>query len=79
MRYEMIRINAVVRNGGQVVLTIEYSTSNGNEFVDVDAEQIVDRLKVFRSLLGRRPTQSESKEILVAVIDEVRADKQPSV
>jgi hypothetical protein len=75
----VIRINAVSRTGGQVVLTIEYTTGNGNEFLQVDAEHVVERLKKIRELLGRRPTQSEAREVVVALINEIRAGEQPLV
>jgi hypothetical protein len=75
----MITITQVKRSEGQVVLTIEYSTDDGNEALTVDAEQIVDRLKALRALLGRKPTQTEAREIVVALINEVRQGKQPFV
>lgn len=71
----MIKITQVSRTSGEVVLTIEYSTGNGNMFLEVDAEQIVDRLKLLRSLLGRNPSQNEAREIVVALINDVRAGK----
>jgi hypothetical protein len=75
----MITINAVTRNNGQVVLTIEYTTNNGNEIIDADAEQIVARLKKIRELLGRKPSLSEAQEVVVALIYEIRAGKEPLV
>jgi hypothetical protein len=76
----MITINAVSRSGGQVVLTIEYTTeSSGNQIIEVDAEQIVDRLKKLRELLGRKPSIGEAQETVVALINEIRARKDPLV
>jgi len=75
----MITINAVSRSNGQVVLTIEYTTTNGNEIIEVDAEQIVDRLKNIHELLGRKPTQSEAQEVVVALINEIREGAEPLV
>lgn len=75
----MITITQVKRDLGQVVLVIEYTTGNGNEFLDVDAEQIMERLKKLRGLLGRKPTQSEARETVVALVNEVREGKKPLV
>ena len=75
----MIKIIQVKRDMGQVILTIEYGMTSGNEVIDVDAEQIVDRLKNLRTLLGRKPTQNEAREIVVALINEIRAGREPFV
>jgi len=75
----VIKIIQVKRDMGQVILTIEYGMTSGNEVIDVDAEQIVDRLKNLRVLLGRKPTQNEAREIVVALINEVRAGREPFV
>ncbi|MHC4890782.1 MAG: hypothetical protein ACYTEO_15110, partial [Planctomycetota bacterium] len=73
----MITINAVNRSNGQVILTIEYTTGNGNQIIEVDAEQIVARLKKIRELLGRKPSLGEVQETVVALINEIRAGKVP--
>ncbi len=75
----MIRINAVSRTGGQVVLTVEYTTGNGNAFVDVDAEEVVNRLRQLRDLVGRKPTLAEAQEVLVQLINEVRSGGDPVI
>jgi len=75
----MITITQVKRTEGQVVLTIEYSMGEGTEVLAVDAEQIVDRLKALRALLGRKSTLAEAKEVVVTLINEVRQGKQPLV
>ena len=75
----MITITQVMRDAGDVILRIEYSTDSGTETLDIDAEQIVDRLKTLRTLVGRKPIQSEAQEIIVTLIDDIRAGKQPFV
>lgn len=75
----MINITQVQRDGGQVILRIEYSMDEDTQFIDVDAEQIMDRLKAVRQLLGRRPTPDEAREVVVALINEIRAGRQPLV
>lgn len=72
-------ITQVRRDTGEVILTVEYSRDAGSETIEVDAEQIVDRLKELRRLLGRKPKASEAKEVVVALINEIRAGKQPLV
>ena len=75
----MITLNAVSRSGGQVLLTIEYSTAAGAVIITVDAEQVVDRLKQLRDLVGRAPTLQEAQEVVVQLINELRAGRQPLV
>jgi len=75
----MITITQVKRTEGQVVLTIEYTIGDGIAVLTVDAEQIVDRLKALRALLGRKSTLAEAKEVVVTLINEVRQGKQPLV
>jgi len=72
-------ITQVKRDAGQVILIIQYSTDNGPETVDIEGEQIVERLKQLRSLLGRKPTQAEAKDCVVALIDEIRVGREPLV
>ena len=72
-------ITQVKRDTAEVVLTIEYSTDAGTETVKVDAEQIVDRFKKLRSLLGRKPTMDEARDAVAAIIKELREGKQPLV
>ncbi len=72
-------ITQVKRDTGEVTLTIEYSVDSGTETIQIDAEQIVDRLKELRRLLGRKPVLSEAGEVIIALINEIRAGKQPLV
>ena len=74
-----IVITQVRRDAGEVILTIEYSSNAGTETIQVDAGQIVDRLKTLRGLVGRKPTQAEAREIVVQLINEIRAGRQPLV
>jgi hypothetical protein len=75
----MILLNAVARTGGQVVLTLAYSTDGGTVILDLDAEQVIDRLKQLRALVGRKPTPQEAREVVVQLINEIRAGGEPLV
>jgi hypothetical protein len=75
----MIRITAVTRTGGQVVITLEYSTDGGTIILDLDAEAILDRLKQLRALVGRKPTLAEAQEVVVALVNELRVGEEPLV
>ena len=68
----MIKITQVSRTGGNVVLMIEYSTDDGNETVLLEEEQLMDRLKRFKLLMGRKPTVNEAKDMLVEMINKIR-------
>lgn len=75
----MIVITQVRRSMGDVRLTIEYSTDVDTETVVVEAQQIVDRLKQLRGLVGRKPTVAEAREVVVQLINELRRGREPLV
>ena len=75
----MITIVQVARTMGQVTLNIDYSTENGNASIQLDAQQIIDRLKELKKLVGRKPTLSDVQEIVITLINAVREDKQPLI
>lgn len=73
----MIVIKQVRRDIGQVLLKIEYDFQGGVQAVWIDAKDIVERFKAFRELMGRRPSVEECKQILVKMINDLRAGRQP--
>jgi hypothetical protein len=73
----MIVIKQVKRDVGQVLLKVEYDKDGEVFSTWVDARDVVERLKMFRDLMGRRPTAEECKTIFVKMINELREKKEP--
>jgi len=75
----MIKLTQVQRSTGDVYLTFQYDLSGQVLTVVIDAKEIVDRLKLLRELVGRPLTATDMKNVVVAVINEIRAGKLPLV
>ena len=73
----MIKIKQVDRAGGQVELTIEFNIDEETKTVTIDAEDVVNRLRTFYALMGKRPSLAEVKIIFVKLIQEHREGKRP--
>ncbi len=75
----MIKLTQVQRSTGDVYLTFQYDLSGQVLTVVIDAKEIVDRLKLLRELVGRPLTTTDMKNVVVAIINEIRAGKLPLV
>ena len=73
----MIKIKQVDRAGGQVELTVEFNINEETKTVTIDAEDVVNRLRIFYALMGKRPSLAEVKMIFVKLIQEHREGKRP--
>jgi len=73
----MIRLVNVTTELGKAVLTFEYDVEGETRTATIEEREIIERLKVLRQLLGRKPTVQDLKEILVNIINEVRKQKEP--
>jgi len=74
-----IKIAQVSATAGEVTLTITYDTpaeSNGKlSSFTLKNEDLYERLKQIRELLGRPLTLQDAKQALGAIVNEVRAEK----
>jgi len=75
----LIKITQVQRTGDGVYIRIDYDKDETINTVTIDAGEIVERLKQVRSLLGRPVTLVDMRDIVIAMINEVRAGKKPFV
>jgi len=75
----MIKLTQVQRSTGDVYLTFQYDLSGQVQTVVIDAKELVDRLKLLRELVGRPLTTTDMKNVVVAVINEIRTGKLPLV
>ena len=73
----MIKIVQVNTSSGEVVVKIQYDKDSLVFAVDVRKDDLIERLKLVRKTLGRPVTLTDAKQIIVALINEVRTGKSP--
>ena len=72
----MIKLTQVQRSTGDVYLTFQYDLEGQIKTVTIDAREIVDRTRSLKTLVGRALTTTDLKNIVVTMINEIRAGKQ---
>jgi len=73
----MIKITQVNTGSGEVIVRIQYDKDSLVLAVDVRKDELIERLKLVRKTLGRPVTLTDAKQIIVALINEVRTGKSP--
>ena len=73
----MIKITQVNTSSGEVVVRIQYDKDSLVFTVDVRKDELIERLKLVRKTLGRPVTLADVKQVIVALINEVRTGKSP--
>ena len=73
----MIKITQVNTSNGEVVVRIQYDKDSQVFVVDVRKDELIERLKLVRKTLGRPLTLTDVKQVIVALVNEVRAGKSP--
>jgi hypothetical protein len=73
----MIKIVQVNTSSGEVVVRIQYDKNSQVFTVDVRKDELIERLKLVRKTLGRPLTLIDVKQVIVALVNEVRTGKSP--
>ncbi|MEM4005927.1 MAG: hypothetical protein QXM43_09915 [Desulfurococcaceae archaeon] len=74
----MIKITQVKMRAGETLLVVQADFPDGSiKTLEVDYGEVEDRLKKVRELLGREPTEQDFKDVIKAVVNEMRAAKKP--
>jgi hypothetical protein len=73
----MIKISQVSTTNGEIVLKVQYDRDGQVQTVDIRKQDLIDRLKLVRQTLGRSITLVDLKQVIVAVINELRSGKKP--
>ena len=73
----MIKITQVNTSSGEVVVRIQYDKDSQVFTVDVRKDELIERLKLVRKTLGRPLTLTDVKQVIVALVNEVRTGKSP--
>ena len=73
----MIKITKVNRSLGDVYLTFQYDKDGQIFTQEMDAREIVERMKALKSLIGRELTLTDLKDIIITLINEMREGKNP--
>ena len=71
----MIRITQVQRSTGEVLLTFEYDIGLQTQSITIDNDEIIDRLKALKKLIGRTLNLTDLKNVTVTLINEIRQGK----
>jgi len=71
----MIRITQVQRLTGEVLITFEYDIGLQTQSITINNDEIVDRLKALKKLIGRTLTLTDLKNVIVTLINEIRQGK----
>jgi len=73
----MIKITQVTVENGEINLTISYDMPDKTtKTLKLNYLDLVERLKNIRQLLGRPLTVKDAKEVLIAIVNQVRVGKQ---
>ena len=78
----MITVTQISSQNGVPIITVAYTSKSGEDStypmftVQVPESEVRKRLQVFRDLTGQQPTSFDLQNILVALINEVRAGRQ---
>ena len=73
----MIKITQVNTSSGEVIVRIQYDKDSLVFTVDVRKDELIERLKLVRKTLGRPVTLTDVKQVIVALVNEVRTGKSP--
>ena len=73
----MIKIIQVRRDLGDVYITFQYDYEGQIFTVVIDAREVVDRMKEVKRLLRRQLTHQDLKNVVTALIEEIRQGRQP--
>ena len=73
----MIRLIQISTDQGITSFIFEYDLEGQIQTLEIDEREIIEKAREFRMLLGRNPTVQDLKEIVVQIVNEVRAGKKP--
>lgn len=73
----MIRLIRVETEHGITSFIFEYDLEDEILTLEINEREIIERARDFRKLLGRSPSVQDLKDIVIQIVDEVRAGKRP--
>lgn len=73
----MIRLIRVETEHGITSFIFEYDLEEEILTLEINEREIIERARDFRKLLGRSPSVQDLKDIVIQIVDEVRAGKRP--
>ncbi|MEM3383842.1 MAG: hypothetical protein QXF43_04180 [Nitrososphaerales archaeon] len=71
----MIKITKVERTMGETKITFQYDKDENIFTQTVDESEIIERMKELKKIVGRRLTQQDLKDVIIALINEIREGK----
>ena len=73
----MIQLIQITTEQGITSFIFEYDLQGQTLTLEMDEREVIEKAREFRMLLGRNPTVQDVKEIVVQIVNEVRAGKKP--
>ena len=73
----MIRLVQITTEQGITSFIFEYDLEGEILRLDINEREIIEKAREFCVLLGRNPTVQDLKEIVIQIVNEVRAGKRP--
>jgi len=73
----VIRLIRVETEHGITSFVFEYDLEGEILTLEIDEREIIEKAREFRRILGRNPTMQDLKEIVIQIVNEVRAGKRP--
>jgi len=72
----MIKITQIDVAHGDVKLTVQFSDGTLTRTEIIRLQDLIDKLKIIREILGRPLKLQDVKEVLISIVNEFRAGKQ---
>ena len=73
----VIKLTQIIRNLGEIIFVVEYSDNAATKTVNIRKEELVAKLKQVRQLLGRPITLQDVREVIIAIVKELRLGGSP--
>ena len=73
----MIRLIQIETEQGITSFIFEYDLEGEILTLEIDEREIIEKAREIRRILGRSPTVQDLKEIVIQIVNEVRAGRKP--
>ena len=73
----MIRLIRIETEHAITSFIFEYDLEDEILTLEINEREIIERARDFRKLLGRSPSVQDLKDIVIQIVNEVRAGKRP--
>ena len=76
----MIKLKEIVMRHGETTLIFEADGfPSGIREIAIPLSEVIERMKSFSALIGRKPSLQEVKEMIIVLVNELRRQREPFV